>query len=53
MKRKNPFPEFIAKKQVELKTCDHRSRDRIRRELKVLKTANEMRRNLCARRRAA
>lgn len=52
MKRKNTFPMLIARKEAELKTCDHRSRDRLRRELKILKTANEMRRALRAKRAA-
>jgi hypothetical protein len=53
MSRKNPFPILIARKEVELKTCDHRSRERVRRELKCLKTANEIRRTLRAQKRAA
>jgi hypothetical protein len=51
--KKNPFPEMIARKEAELKTCDHRSRERLRYELKCLKTANEMRRKLRAQKRAA
>jgi hypothetical protein len=52
MKRKNPFPELIAKKEAELKKCDHRSRNRIRQELRCLKVANEMRRASRAKRAA-
>lgn len=52
MKRKNPFPEMIARKQAELKACCHRSRERLRQELRCLKTANELRRTLRAKRAA-
>jgi hypothetical protein len=53
MTRKNPFPALIARKEAELRTCDHRSRERIRHELRCLKTANELRRRLRAEKRAA
>jgi hypothetical protein len=53
MTRKNPFPALIASKEAELKTCDHRSRERLRYELRCLKTANELRRRIRAQKRAA
>jgi hypothetical protein len=53
MRRKNPFPAFIARKESELKTCDHRSRERLRYELRCLKKSNEMWKTIRAQKRAA